>query len=393
VFKLGRYLVSFTGDAKYADWIERVLIDGIGASIPMSPDGSVFYFSDYSIDGASGANHNPWSCCAGRRPMAAADFHDLVYFHNDANLYVTLFAPSSVTWTRNGATVRLTQETSFPGEDRTEFLLDLDHPTNFELKIRVPGWLAGPMQATLNGKPAALRQDQQHRAVLSRTWQNGDRLAVTLPSSFWLAHPPGTDPGPAAVMPGPVTLAFRSPGGNPWAKFDFRDVKVNFAPHPAQPLNYHVAADADVLARPFDEFKEGEQYFMYLLPDLDQWGRPMRLASALNVLNTPRFSFTDGIGSTIEYPFNGRSIRWTGFRFEDGGQAEASIDGDVMGMVDQYGSAHMPATPPVGPSLPFEWEYKGLTPGHHRLRIRTLPGKNSASKGHRITVARIDAHP
>jgi DUF1680 family protein len=65
--------------------------------------------------------------------------------------------------------VRLTQETSFPGEDRTEFLLDLDHPTNFELKIRVPGWLAGPMQATLNGKPAALRQDQQHWAVLSRT--------------------------------------------------------------------------------------------------------------------------------------------------------------------------------------------------------------------------------
>ncbi|MGA2327681.1 MAG: hypothetical protein ABSH05_15465 [Bryobacteraceae bacterium] len=97
VFELGRYLVPFTGDAKYADWIERVLIDGIGASIPMSLDGSVFYFSDYSIDGVSKANLNPWSCCAGTRPMAAADFHDLVYFHDDANLYVTLFAPSSVT--------------------------------------------------------------------------------------------------------------------------------------------------------------------------------------------------------------------------------------------------------------------------------------------------------
>ena len=100
IFKLGKYLVSITGDARYADWVERVMINGIGASIPMSADGSVFYFSDYNIDGATKINRNRWSCCAGTRPMAAADFHDLIYFHDDAGLYVSLFAASSVNWPR-----------------------------------------------------------------------------------------------------------------------------------------------------------------------------------------------------------------------------------------------------------------------------------------------------
>jgi DUF1680 family protein len=240
VFKLGKYLVSITGDAHYADWVERVMINGIGASIPMSPNGSVFYFSDYNLNGASKSNHNPWSCCAGTRPMDAADFHDQLYYHDDTNLYVAVFTPSSVTWTRNGVTMRLVQRTRFPEQNRTEFRLSLDHPAAFELKLRIPGWLASPMQATVNGKPANLRPDPQHWAGISRTWQDGDQVAVTLPAGFWLSQLPGSKTAPAAVMRGPVTFAFRSPTGNPSAKFNFQDIESNFEPNPSQPLNYHL---------------------------------------------------------------------------------------------------------------------------------------------------------
>jgi DUF1680 family protein len=393
VFKLGKYLLTFTGDARFGDWIERVLVNGICASIPMSADGSVFYYSDYNILGASKSNHNPWSCCAGTRPMAVADFHDLIYFHDDNDLYVNLFASASVAWSRGAETIHVRQHTRFPESDRTEFKISVDRPSTFGLKLRIPGWLDGSMQVVLNGKPVTLQADPKHWATISRAWQNDDHVVVTLPSKFWLARLPGSNSSPAAVMRGPVVLAFRSPSGNPSPKFNFEDVAANFEEKPSQPLNYHLRGDGEALARPFYDFKEGEQYFMYLFPDFDQWARPMRITAKPNAINTPWFSFTNSVNSLIEFPFSGRSIRWTGFRFEDGGKAEVSVDGVVIAVVDQYGPAHMPATPPLGKSVPFAWEYKNLAPGNHTLKIRTLEERNPDSKGHRITIARIDEHP
>ena len=41
VFKLVKYLISFTGDAKYGDWVERLILNRLGASLPMTSDGRV----------------------------------------------------------------------------------------------------------------------------------------------------------------------------------------------------------------------------------------------------------------------------------------------------------------------------------------------------------------
>jgi hypothetical protein len=131
---------------------------------------------------------------------------------------------------------------------------------------------------------------------------------------------------------------------------------------------------------------------MYLRPDLERWSRPYRVTGKPTLINTPWFSFTNAVDSTIEYAFDGNSIRWTGYRFENGGQAEVSIDGQVIGTIDQYGPAHMPALPPIGSALPFEWEHRGLALGSHTLKVRTLATKNEASKGHLVTVATMEAH-
>ena len=80
-FKLAKYLMSFTGDARYGDWIERLLINGIGATLPMSADGRVMYYAGHSLSGACKAhNMPPWACCAGTRIQAVADYNDLIFF-------------------------------------------------------------------------------------------------------------------------------------------------------------------------------------------------------------------------------------------------------------------------------------------------------------------------
>jgi DUF1680 family protein len=390
VFKLGKMLVSLTGDAAYADWMERVMINGIGASIPMSPDGSVFYNSDYNIEGAAKTNTKPWSCCAGTRPMAAADFHDILYYSDAAGLYVALFAESTVDWTHDGETVRLAQQTSFPEKGQTEFRLALHRPVSFRLGVRIPGWLDNPLRMTLNGKSVDY-QVENHWATIRRQWRDGDVVAVTLPMGLWLAAVPGAAKTPAAVMRGPVTMAFRSAVGNPSALVNLAQLDESLQPSPGDPLTYRVAAAPDVLMRPFYAFKADERYYMYLAPGLEQWERPWNITATPEPKSTPWFWFTSTAGAVIEYPFTGPSIRWTGFRFDDGGKAEVRIDGEVVDTVDQFGPAITPANPPVGPALPFAWSRTQLAPGRHKLTIRALSDRNPASKGYRITVARMES--
>lgn len=65
-FKLSRYLLTFTGQAKCADWIERLLYNGIGAALPMSGRGTTFYYSDYRLGGGRKVPY--WAafpCCSG----------------------------------------------------------------------------------------------------------------------------------------------------------------------------------------------------------------------------------------------------------------------------------------------------------------------------------------
>ncbi len=78
-FKLSKYLLEFTGNGKYGDWIEKLLINGIGASVPMLPSGEVMYYSDYNCKQAVKSNYtNKWSCCTGTRPQAIADYVNLI---------------------------------------------------------------------------------------------------------------------------------------------------------------------------------------------------------------------------------------------------------------------------------------------------------------------------
>ena len=50
-FKLARYLMTFTGEARFGDWMERLLYNGIGAALPITENGKNFYYADYRLAG------------------------------------------------------------------------------------------------------------------------------------------------------------------------------------------------------------------------------------------------------------------------------------------------------------------------------------------------------
>jgi DUF1680 family protein len=180
--KLGRYLLEFTGESHYGDWIERLVYNGIGSALWLQADGSTFYYSDYRVSGGSKVYFplGTWPCCSGTYIQAIADYQNLIYFHEPHALLVNLYVPSTVTWDHGGNAVQLLQETAYPESDSSLITVSTGRPDAFAIKFRVPGWCDGAA-AEVNGSAAAISGEPGTWAVINRLWNEGDRLKITLP--------------------------------------------------------------------------------------------------------------------------------------------------------------------------------------------------------------------
>lgn len=113
-FKLVKYLIEFTGNAQYGDWVELLLYNGIGAALPVKQNGEVMYFSRYNVNGAQKITMNPWSCCTGTYPLTVADYFNQIYYRNSNDIYINLYVSSIVEWLVEGNWCKLEQRTEFP---------------------------------------------------------------------------------------------------------------------------------------------------------------------------------------------------------------------------------------------------------------------------------------
>ena len=264
-FKLAKYLISFTGDARFGDWVELLAYNGIGASIPMNPRGGVMYYSDYNLDGGAKANSGSgWECCTGTRPQAVADYCDQIYYKDADSLYVALYAPSMVRWNRDGADITIRQSTAFPGSPNVEFRVSVSRPVHFALKVRIPEWLAGAMSAQVNGSPIHGEANDLHWMSFDREWRDGDQLMLTLRMKLWVSSLEPEKLCPAAIMYGPIALAVSSVE-NPSGKIDLTNIGSALVPT-GEPLTWRAAAESQVVVKPFYSYGEGERYFLYLDP-------------------------------------------------------------------------------------------------------------------------------
>ena len=382
VFKLCKNLIALTGDAKYGDWIEQVAYNGVAATIPMTADAKVFYYSDYDPFGGTKFNNpTPWTCCAGTRPMAAADVDDLIYFKAPDGIDVNLFLPSQVEFNSNGTIVKLTQETAFPESDSTAFTFSCVAPTSFTLRFRKPSWLAGEPSAQLNGRPVSLAVGVGHWLTLQREWRQGDRFEVSLPMAARMVPLASGSSAPTAVAVGPVVLAFRSAVGMPGGSVELADLPSQLIPNQGESLTFHLKQDPGVLARPFYAFKEGEEYFLYLDPVTRLRVPFRRMARSGHWNEGNRFLWSNEAGAWMEGAFTGDSVKLIGWAFDDGGRAAITIDGKQVATIDQFGP---------GRDLPWTWKLGGLGSGHHTLRITVLHEKATASKDSYVNVGGFD---
>ena len=200
------------------DYYERTLFNQmLGEQDPASPHGFNCYYTGLSsgafkrqpLNYFPGGNPNAYAtdydtftCDTATGLETQAKFADTIYARDADGLYVNLFIPSRVR--SHGLVLR--QATGFP-DDPAIRLSVLSGSATMTLRVRVPGWAAGPPVVILNGTlwpdlRAALAGEW---IALRRLWQPGDLLEVTLPMR--LAFEPTPDhPAVQAVTYGPVVL-------------------------------------------------------------------------------------------------------------------------------------------------------------------------------------------
>jgi len=203
-FKLSRYLTRFTGEACYGDWAERLLYNGVGAALPITAGGKNFYYADYRVSGGMKTyKRETFTCCSGTYIQCVADYHNLIYFKDISALYVNLYVPSEVVWSRQEEDVKLVQETRYPEAETSLLTFDLKKAADFSLKLRVPAW-AKNVSVKINGVPANVACSPGTWATITRKWNTGDRVEVRIPLRFRMQPVDDQHPNRVAVVRGPV---------------------------------------------------------------------------------------------------------------------------------------------------------------------------------------------
>jgi DUF1680 family protein len=213
-FKLTRHLLRVTRDSRYGDSMERMMYNTILGAKPLQADGRTFYYSDYNFKGRKVYSAHRWPCCSGTMPQVAADYRINTYFRDpQQDIYVNLYIPSTLRWTRDGTNVALKQESMYPFENVVRFDVKASKAMEFPVNFRIPAWAKGA-SISVNGRRVQTPTSPGSFASIHRRWNSGDRVEVDLPATLRLEPIDSTHPQTVALLFGPLVL-FAITGAQP----------------------------------------------------------------------------------------------------------------------------------------------------------------------------------
>ncbi len=257
-FKLTRGLLRITRHARYGDSMETVLYNTVLGSKQLQPDGDAFYYSDYHFAGKKSYGRSKWPCCSGTLPQVAADFRISTYLHDEDNVYVNLYVPSTLRWNTGRSLVTISQAGSYPLDGLITLVVASDARRTFALNLRIPAWAGDDARITVNGEPfqGAIRGGKF--VSLRRVWGRNDRVELSLPMRFRLQPVDAETPGTVALMRGPLVLFRIGASSAPLREYDLLD---------AQKLSGDEwlvrSTEGDVRFRPFPSIGE-QSYSTYV---------------------------------------------------------------------------------------------------------------------------------
>ncbi len=213
MLKLTRTLFMLTGERKYSDYYENTYINAILASVNRET-GMTTYFQPMATGCFKtycnpDVNKNYFWCCTGTGLENFTKLGDSFYFYKDDKagsempiLVVNQYVSSSVKWKG----IEISQESRLPVGDSVKIVVNGEK--EFCLTLRIPDWVAGLPQLTVNGEEISVSKEACDAGFvfISRKWKFGDAVEITLPMEMRVFSLPD-NPKAYAFKYGPVVLA------------------------------------------------------------------------------------------------------------------------------------------------------------------------------------------
>jgi DUF1680 family protein len=208
-------MLAASGEAKFADVIERALYNGINSG--MSLDGTTYCyrnplaFDPAHFDGFRGSPNirNPWydvTCCPPNIERTFSSLPGYFYSTSKDGLYVHLYDNSTLDWhLEDGTAIKVRQETNYPWDGAVKLSVSPAAPKDFTVYVRIPGWATNASVA-VNGKTQTGVKAGEYLAI-RRSWNPGDAVTLNFPMTTEVvtSNPRvAEDRGKVAVRRGPM---------------------------------------------------------------------------------------------------------------------------------------------------------------------------------------------
>ncbi len=247
MIRLADYMFRWTKEARFADYIERNIYNGVmaqtywhgeytnGYTSTTPTDGLIAYFLPMRAGSHKGwgSKTNDFFCCHGSMVQANAAFNRYIYYQEDSDIYINQYIDSDAHINMNGTDVTIIQRRdpltgSFhfgstssgrhtinrtaaeyehnPDTHMAYLQICTDAPVNMKLHIRIPWWIKETARVTLNTETIAVAEKGSTYVVIDREFNDGDVISIYLKKGISVCPLPDA-PDMIAFMYGCEVLA------------------------------------------------------------------------------------------------------------------------------------------------------------------------------------------
>jgi hypothetical protein len=192
-------LLLATGEARFADLLERTVYNGFAAST--GSDGTSFFYSNplqireehQASDEEESGRRLPWYACACCPPnvmrLVAAMQHYVATTDHQGGVQLHQYTDADLELSTANGTVRLSMRTRYPWAGTVEIHITESTTSAWALSLRTPAW-AGKSRVTVNGEDVAADAASGYFRV-ERVWAASDKVVLDLemPAQITAADP------------------------------------------------------------------------------------------------------------------------------------------------------------------------------------------------------------
>jgi DUF1680 family protein len=224
-----------TGEARYADLLERSLYNGFLSSVSL--DGQRYFYvnplQSRGIDPmhSRGVIERPeWFGCACCPPNVMRQIAMVGHYaatSDETGVQIHQYLSAEIEAELGaGRRVMLRTETDYPRDGQVKVTVEETDGKEWALALRVPGWCEGAV-LQVNGQPVTVTSAAGTYAVVERGWQPGDAVDLDMPVRPRLTEPnPRVDAirGCLAIERGPLVYCLEGLDQEP--DIDLLDVRI-----------------------------------------------------------------------------------------------------------------------------------------------------------------------